>query len=319
MHSTNAAYESRFNGGNDKISGTLSTESQFLPLSPVPASEDDQFRLAFAPDSVRGLVKLPPVLFLVVSILIAAMTGCTSRTTGIPVAAAARAGTYIATLIRSHDPGVVSLHPNPEDERFSLALLLQSNSDRRVVAIASGLRYSEIANGARILADDGKLLWFQWTELSAYDYRSHKLLRRRDLPTVIPRNIESTFTRFSDSQPRADRFLVKTQEFGGSQHYKAAVITPLRLTEPEGVLLTYWTQRGLKGTFVISRIAKDSGKVLWTIETGLADVDQILPDARQLAVIGRLPMVPDKLSEPFLTLIDTRSGTSSTHTLWVRP
>ena len=263
--------------------------------------------------------KLPPFLLLPVAILMAALAGCTARTTAIPVGAAARAGSYVAVLVRSHDPGVVSLHPNPEDERFSLSLLLESKAERRVVAIASGLRYSEASQGARILADDGKLLWFHGNELSAYDYRAHKLLRRRDLPRVIPPSTENTFTRFSESLPRGDRFLSPTKEFGGSQHYKAALITPLKLADPESVLLTYRTQPGLKGTFVVSRVAKETGKALWTIETGLADVDQILPDSRELAVIGRRPMVPDKVSEPFLTLIDVEAGTSSTHSLWVRP
>jgi hypothetical protein len=264
-------------------------------------------------------------------VLLVTAAGCTSRTIAVPIGASARAGDFIATLVRSHDPAVVSLHPNPEDQRFTLSLLLVSNSERRVVTIASGLRQADAgSNTQRILGDDGQRLWFLWSETSAYDYKARKLLRRQELPRQIPKTLEDSFVRLSESLPAQDHFLSSTKDFGGAEHYKSALIhryvagnrgttQTLRLTDPDSVLLTYWTQRGLKGTFVVSRIESTTGKALWTVNTGFADLDQILPDARQLAIRGKGPMVPDKLSEPFVMLIDTATGAQTMHSLWVKP
>ncbi len=91
----------------------------------------------------------------------------------------------------------------------------------------------------------------------------------------------------------------------------------IRLSGPDGFLMVYTSEPGLKGTLVVAR-ADTSGQLAWKVDTGLDRflLRQILPDARFIAFVGtRLP-VQDKVSEPLLVVIDTQSGAVSTTSLW---
>lgn len=92
---------------------------------------------------------------------------------------------------------------------------------------------------------------------------------------------------------------------------------PLRLSEPDGFLMIFTSVPGQAGTLVVARVNMD-GKLAWRVDTGIDrfKLSQILPDAHFIAFIGPRPPIPDKVSEPILVSIDTRSGAQTTSTLW---
>lgn len=92
---------------------------------------------------------------------------------------------------------------------------------------------------------------------------------------------------------------------------------PLRLAGPESVLMLHTDKPGLGGKLIVSRVDLD-GKLLWSTETGLDRyyVAQVLPGSEAFAFVGTRPPVPDKLSEPFVVIVDNTTGRMTTHSLW---
>ena len=92
---------------------------------------------------------------------------------------------------------------------------------------------------------------------------------------------------------------------------------PIRLSDPDGALMVYTSEPGLKGTLVLARVDMD-GKVIWRIDTAIDrfKLERILPGGQVSTFIGtRLP-VPGKVSEPILVLVDHATGKAVTHSLW---
>ena len=92
---------------------------------------------------------------------------------------------------------------------------------------------------------------------------------------------------------------------------------PLRLSDPDGALMVYTSDPGLKGTLVVARVDTE-GKILWKVDTGIDrfKLAQILPGAKSFAFVGTRPMVPDKVSEPLLVLVECATGKITTTSLW---
>lgn len=250
------------------------------------------------------------------------MTGCSflvPEGPGGPIGASRRAGNSIATLLQTLEPRVPELHRRPEKDRYRLSLVLHplEGGAPKVVVIARGLRASDYIHAARLIADDGRLLWFQGHENAAYDYRAHRLLMGDDLPPGGPLGpmSMSRIVPPKEWQEPTDKF--------GTQYKRPALIRespggkPLRLTVPDGYLLTYRSTRGIYGTMVLARIGED-GRVLWPVDTDLRDVEQILPGTEKMAVIGKkLPKVPDEVRGPTLVIVDIETGTAHPHSLWI--
>ena len=93
--------------------------------------------------------------------------------------------------------------------------------------------------------------------------------------------------------------------------------SPLRLSGPDGFLMTSMSQAGLHGTLVVTRVDLN-GHVLWQRDTGIGEPEQILPDQRSVAFIGKRAAAPGKVPEPVLVIINNDSGTVATHLLWQR-
>lgn len=89
---------------------------------------------------------------------------------------------------------------------------------------------------------------------------------------------------------------------------------PLMLANASGVLLAYQTGSVLKATWRIVRVDMD-GREVWTHETGLREVNQLLPDPENLVLIGKLPAPEGKVPEEVIVIIDTATGTATTRTL----
>jgi hypothetical protein len=91
----------------------------------------------------------------------------------------------------------------------------------------------------------------------------------------------------------------------------------MRLRDPDGALMLFTSEPGLKGTLMIARVDND-GNILWKVDTTLDrfKLAQILPGSTSTAFVGtRLP-IPDKVSEPFIVILDHDTGKLTTHSLW---
>ena len=92
---------------------------------------------------------------------------------------------------------------------------------------------------------------------------------------------------------------------------------PLHLIDPDGALVMYTSAPGLKGTVVVARVDTE-GRILWKVDTGIDrfKLSQILPGRNSMAFVGTRPMVPDKVSEPLLVIVENSSGKLTTVSLW---
>lgn len=92
----------------------------------------------------------------------------------------------------------------------------------------------------------------------------------------------------------------------------------IRLPNPESSLLLFWRKTGaLQRMLYLARVAPD-GTVLWETQTGIDDLQQVLPDVAAPALIGTRPRVPDKVPEPILVVVDTASGKVDQRSLWIK-
>jgi hypothetical protein len=226
-------------------------------------------------------------------------TGCSLvllEGTGGRIGASARAGNYIVTMMQTQEGALPSVPPRPENDRFRISLVLHSidgTEEKRTVQIASGRRSSEYLHTARFLGDDGVRIWFQAHEPMAYDYRAHRLIRNAVFPgqTGLP-----TRTAALDFQEPAEQYRSK---------YKMARFVlskasgkPLQLSQPDGRLIAF----GSIVTHVSLARLSDDGQELWKADTGLRHLEQILPDTKVTALIGR-PMPKSEVDVPPMTLV----------------
>ena len=91
----------------------------------------------------------------------------------------------------------------------------------------------------------------------------------------------------------------------------------LELSGPDSVLVVHRRGPGHNDPLAVTRVDR-TGRSTWKAETGLGELDQVLPGTQILSLIGRRPAVPDKVSEPLLVTIDLNAGQVATHSLWVQ-
>jgi hypothetical protein len=382
------------------------------------------------PATKRFMIVLAVIAAVVVLIIGRAVVGglMVGSPTGIPLGRSIRTTNYIATLIETMEPYMASLNHNPDDERFRIALFarpLDVRSPGRMIPIVGKLPLSQFVHEARIIGDDGALLWFYVNEIGAFELKNGNLITARDLrranpglddiwtdghyelggrmtvtthdyrrvfeidpatlgavplknasgnrrsqpderleaylcsgglaspaewfgvhtPAEVERNFKpgSSISRENPSEKsRAGRRIyrgrVETTGFGpriksmeelsSDEYISGAVVRaaadsqPLRLSAPDGFLLTYTSPPNpaapgtlFAGTRMIARVDV-SGKRVWTVDTGIGDLQQILPDTKSIALVGTRPMAPDKVSEPILVIVDNQTGAISTTSLW---
>jgi hypothetical protein len=89
----------------------------------------------------------------------------------------------------------------------------------------------------------------------------------------------------------------------------------LRATNPDSAFLLHRTGTELFAPFTLTRVASD-GNAAGPTGTGIGRLQQVLPGADFIALIGERPPVANKVSEPILVLINTTSGATNTVSLW---
>ena len=229
-----------------------------------------------------------------------------------PIGDSMLAGPFVATLIETAEYRIPEVPRRPENDRFKLSLLLHSldGKTRRSVPIKSGLRAGDFMHSARMFEDDGQRLYFHAHESLAYNYSSGNLSTANP-PHPHPRGF---------STPKPKDFRGPAADLCKDCRRPALLLqspkgTPQKLASPDSQLLVHRSTRGVFGTEQISRVTPD-GKLLWTADTSLQDVDQIIPTPTHSVFIGReAPAKPDAFRPAVLVIVDNRTGALSTHPL----
>jgi hypothetical protein len=84
---------------------------------------------------------------------------------------------------------------------------------------------------------------------------------------------------------------------------------------PDSVYLVHRTGTELFAPYTLRRLTLD-GKPVWSADTGIGRLDQVLPGSDFIAVIGERPPIPDKVPEPILVLVNAATGSTNTVSLW---
>jgi hypothetical protein len=84
----------------------------------------------------------------------------------------------------------------------------------------------------------------------------------------------------------------------------------------DGFLLVYESKPYQAGTIMAARVDL-SGNVVWTVDTGIGKLHELLPDPALPVLIGERPRVPNRVPEPILVVVDASSGRLTTHSLWL--
>ena len=244
-------------------------------------------------------------------LLLLTLAACSTRPEShTPIGDSMIAGPFVATLVESAEFRIPEISGRGQNDRYKLSLLLHSldGKTRRTVPIKSGLRANEFMHAARMLEDDGQRLYFHAHEPLAYDYSTGNL-SIANAPHHRPR-----------STPSPKDFRGKAESICKDCKRPALLLqtpdgAPQKLTNPDSLLLLHRSSRPIFGTEQLSRATPD-GKLLWTADTNLQDVDQIIPTPTHTVFIGReAPVKPDAFRPAVLVIIDNQTGSISTHPL----
>ncbi len=123
--------------------------------------------------------------------------------------------------------------------------------------------------------------------------------------------------RGGDSRPRID----SCERLSAADYRSAAFLRTnpggalLRLPHPDSVLLLHRSKAGLGEPLTLTRLRPD-GSAVWECSTGIGRLQQVLPAAESMALIGDRPGTPGKVPEPILVLINNATGATNAISLW---
>lgn len=153
--------------------------------------------------------------------------------------------------------------------------------------------------------------------------RDRRVIVEVDPDTLTVRNLDRLPPRKHVLPPHPAEGMLTSAPPTSADKLKAAYVRQdygqpaLRLSNPESSLLLFWRKTGtLQRMLYLARVATD-GTVVWEVETGIDELQQVLPDASAPALIGTRPRVPDKVSEPILVIVDASSGKVDQRSLWI--
>ena len=136
--------------------------------------------------------------------------------------------------------------------------------------------------------------------------------------TKEPRRLYITAT----ERVNGDLRIKQLEPLGGDSMLNAGFVRAERYGEilrlaGGGFLLLYETTPNLARTIMAARV-DGAGRIVWTVDTGIGELHAILPDPAFPALSGEPPMIPDKVPEPRLVVLDAASGRIAVHSLWLR-
>ena len=212
---------------------------------------------------------------------------------------------FVATVITWNGSFVPSPISGRATVPYKAALLLIGlDGSRKLVDAGGGPRYPSHGLGMNVLAEEGGVLYFQTEESLGYQLQTGQVIKgepKRRMGGGLPLRPESYVTD-----------LPETLAHG---RYRAKLLRDApSLTNPAGQLLTFLSQPGMKGTQVLERIDA-AGKTVWKTDTGVWQFTQILANERVTVLRGVGIPIPDKLSVPYLAIVDHATGRMEKHWL----
>ncbi len=155
------------------------------------------------------------------------------------------------------------------------------------------------------------------------EFAVKKFLRR-----VVPQEEAKQMRRFHRGAldvPVDNKYhqILSMTPIGDAEYFNAAFLRmddasePLRMTDPDGALMIYTSEPGLKGRLMVARVDEEVN-IIWKVDTGIDrfKLSQILPGKDSFAFVGTRPPIPDKLSEPLLVILENATGKVRTISLW---
>lgn len=168
----------------------------------------------------------------------------------------------------------------------------------------------------------------QWYGLHSAEEIQGELAPKKFVGRVVQQEDAKQMRRFHRAEldvPVEDKYhrILSITALNEYEYFNAAFLRlddtsePLRLSDPDGALMIYTSEPGLKGTLMVARTDLD-GNIIWKVDTGIDrfKLSQILPGKDSFAFVGTRPPVPDKLSEPLLVIVQNGTGKMDTHSLW---
>ncbi len=239
--------------------------------------------------------------------------------------ASMRSGTTIITPMTRLEPYVPSLHRDAGKDRYTVGILLHDvQSDRRrYIELGRGRDASSSVN-VKLEAVDGTRVWVQTPQTMLVDLSTDRVTGTEEIertPSLAPPRRPFKMSDLAKGDDAIERMLAPA-DAGGESIFRPGFVR----VEIDGPLLSlvggarlrlHETKRYRAGTVVASAVDAN-GAILWSVDTGIGKVLDILPDPEWPALVGERPRIPDKLPEPILVTIDARSGKTRTHSLWMQ-
>ena len=206
------------------------------------------------------------------------------------------------------DPETLKASPVPVDPQHTTAPL----DSHQEAFLSAGARPSPTVWLALLSPNDAGLHYRVKSWLGPINHaESIKELRRFYRGTLGP------------ELARGNREILSLKTLSNDEYLDAAFLRsgpdaePIRLSSPDSFLMAYTASPAFGATLVVARVTTEGG-IIWKADTGLerSSLKQILPDAHFPAFVGTKPQVMDKVSEPLLVVIDTKSGQVSPRSLW---
>jgi hypothetical protein len=136
--------------------------------------------------------------------------------------------------------------------------------------------------------------------------------------TKEPRKLYITET----TRVNGDLRIRKLEPLGGDSMYNAGFLRATRFgeilrLEGGGFLLLYETTPNFDRKVIAAKV-DPRGRIVWKVDTGISELQGILPHPTFPAISGE-PQTIDRPPAPKLIVVDASSGSITTHSLWLRP
>ena len=172
----------------DERAGWINLQQQ-PPAAPPRITPPTNPHLAFRQRKAKLMTILAAIVLVVAIAAIGfKMLFSVKSSTGTPHGRSIRTPEHIATLIQTLEPYVPSLHRNPANDRYRLALFLSPLDGRSPARLISLTRHRPIQEFAlvKLLGCDGTTVWFNLNAIGGVNLKSGKLIGEAELRRANP-------------------------------------------------------------------------------------------------------------------------------------
>lgn len=266
------------------------------------------------PRFIAAIAVLVLALLVTMAVLAARKVGV--RSIGHPVGRVVRVGADIAVLIETGEPRMPSLKSRGDgDARFAYELwLIPETGPTRIVPVASGVRGRNRLAVTGVRRAENRIVWLATDTLLGIDAGTGARVAT-PVPASVSNEGMSTLNAQTDRPDEPYRLASlpapATCKLPASLRRAAFMRStpggpPVTFTAPDGHLVMHSAGDAVRPTIHFSRITLD-GQVVWTVDTQVVRLTQILPHAARPAFVGERSPV-----DQLLTVLNLADGTART-------